>query len=71
MKAVDYLIGISMKFTFIPLIVSFQINYEVPKNLNIPPTQIDSIKVVNAGLGKMVKVIEFTKLKESQRVWQN
>jgi hypothetical protein len=60
-----------MQFTSIPQIVSFQINYDVPTNLNIPPTQIDSIKVVNAGLGSMKKVIEFTKLKEYQRLWQN
>jgi hypothetical protein len=45
--------------------------YTIPSNLNDAPQTIDSVIVTNNGNTRMKKTIEFTKIREFQRSWQN
>ena len=45
--------------------------YNALDNFNTDPQTIDSVTVINNGLSPIKKIIDFTKVREFNRVWQN
>jgi hypothetical protein len=54
-----------------PIINSFEIKYNFPKDFYIRPDIIDNAVITNKGMLSMKKEIEVSFDKEYQRIWEN